>query len=151
MYALQNCHTDTLIVFHVESDADNDLHMQYRWDTCSPRDLLAGLSRIAKVPKAPEGLFSEACGLSCRCPRDFTHKLCYCNFYIFFTNAASTLAVRDTGVVVRQLFGKARKRALAVGFVVHQGRTAFEELAAGSMPTLRSKLRSALKAHLAAT
>lgn len=38
-------------------------------------------------------------------------------------------AARDTGVVTRQLFGKARKRVLAVGFVVRQGRTVFEELA----------------------
>ena len=52
-------------------------------------------------------------------------------------------AACDTGVVMRRLFGKARKRVLAVGFVVHQGRTVFEEPVASSMPMLRSRLRSA--------
>ena len=36
---------------------------------------------------------------------------------------------RDTGVVLRQLFQKARERVLAVGFAVHQGRSVFEALA----------------------
>ncbi len=36
---------------------------------------------------------------------------------------------RDTGVVVRQLFGKARRRVLAVGFAVHQGKSVFRTLA----------------------
>lgn len=35
---------------------------------------------------------------------------------------------RDTGVVMRQLFNRARKRVLAVGFAVHQGRDVFAEL-----------------------
>ena len=96
MYVLQNCHADALIVFHVENDVDSNLHMQYRWITFSPRDLLAELSRIAKVLKAPEGLSSGACGLSCRCPGGFTHQVCYCNFYIFFTNAASAFSFAST-------------------------------------------------------
>ena len=37
-------------------------------------------------------------------------------------------AGRETGVVIRQMFKKARKRVLAVGFAVHQGREVFEEL-----------------------
>ena len=36
---------------------------------------------------------------------------------------------RDTGVVTRQLFGNARKRVLAVGFAIHQGRSVFKVLA----------------------
>ena len=40
-----------------------------------------------------------------------------------------TLASRDTGVVVRQLFSRARNRVLAVGFAVHQGRSIFQLLA----------------------
>lgn len=36
---------------------------------------------------------------------------------------------RDTGVVMRQLFGKARRRVLASGFAVHQGKSVFKELA----------------------
>lgn len=36
---------------------------------------------------------------------------------------------RDTGVVMRQLFSKARKRVLASGFAVHQGKSVFKELA----------------------
>ena len=38
-------------------------------------------------------------------------------------------AARDTGVVIRELFNKARERILAVGFAVHQGRTVFQALA----------------------
>ena len=36
---------------------------------------------------------------------------------------------RDTGVVVRQLFAKARERVLVVGFAVHQGKSVFKVLA----------------------
>lgn len=36
---------------------------------------------------------------------------------------------RDTGVVMRQLFGIAQKRVLAVGFAVHQGKAVFKTLA----------------------
>ena len=36
---------------------------------------------------------------------------------------------RDTGVVVRQLFNKARERVLAVGYAVYQGRSVFRDLA----------------------
>ena len=36
---------------------------------------------------------------------------------------------RDTGVVTRQLFHKARERVLAVGFAVHQGKSVFRTLA----------------------
>lgn len=42
-------------------------------------------------------------------------------------DAVST--ARDTGVVMRELFAKARKRVLAVGFAVHQGKSVFEILA----------------------
>ena len=38
-------------------------------------------------------------------------------------------AARDTGVVIRQLFNKARERVLAVGFAIHQGRSVFQTLA----------------------
>ena len=41
----------------------------------------------------------------------------------------STGSARDTGVVTRQLFGRAKARVLAVGFAVHQGRTVFKTLA----------------------
>ena len=41
----------------------------------------------------------------------------------------ATGGARDTGVVMRQLFGKARSRALAVGFAVHQGKSVFKTLA----------------------
>ena len=36
---------------------------------------------------------------------------------------------RDTGVVIRQLFNKAKERVLAVGYAVHQGRSVFRDLA----------------------
>ena len=36
---------------------------------------------------------------------------------------------RDTGVVMRQMFGSARNRVLAVGFAVHQGKEIFRTLA----------------------
>ncbi|MDE2998164.1 MAG: DISARM system phospholipase D-like protein DrmC [Gemmatimonadota bacterium] len=36
---------------------------------------------------------------------------------------------RDTGVVIRQLFNKAKERVLAVGYAVYQGRSVFRELA----------------------
>ncbi len=41
----------------------------------------------------------------------------------------TTGGARDTGVVMRQLFGKARERVLAVGFAVHQGKSVFKTLA----------------------
>ena len=41
----------------------------------------------------------------------------------------ATAAARDTGVVIRQLFNKARERVLAVGFAIHQGRSVFQTLA----------------------
>ena len=41
----------------------------------------------------------------------------------------ATDSARDTGVVMRQLFGKARERVLAVGFAVHQGKAVFKTLA----------------------
>lgn len=40
-----------------------------------------------------------------------------------------TGGARDTGVVVRQLFGKALERVMAVGFAVHQGKSVFKTLA----------------------
>ena len=36
---------------------------------------------------------------------------------------------RDTGVVIRQLFNKAKERVFAVGYAVHQGRSVFRDLA----------------------
>ncbi len=36
---------------------------------------------------------------------------------------------RDTGVVMRQLFARAHRRVLAVGFAVHQGKSVFSTLA----------------------
>ena len=36
---------------------------------------------------------------------------------------------RDTGVVIRQLFNKAKKRVLAVGYAVYQGHSVFRDLA----------------------
>lgn len=36
---------------------------------------------------------------------------------------------RDTGVVTRQLFRRARERVLAVGFAIHQGKSVFKVLA----------------------
>ena len=41
----------------------------------------------------------------------------------------ATGGARDTGVVMRQLFGKARERVLAVGFAVRQGKSVFKTLA----------------------
>ena len=41
----------------------------------------------------------------------------------------ATGGARDTGVVTRQLFGKARNRVLAVGFAIHQGKSVFKVLA----------------------
>ena len=38
-------------------------------------------------------------------------------------------SARDTGVVMREMFAKARERVLAVGFAVHQGKSVFEVLA----------------------
>ena len=38
-------------------------------------------------------------------------------------------AARDTAVVMRQLFARARRRVLAVGFAVHQGKSVFGTLA----------------------
>lgn len=41
----------------------------------------------------------------------------------------ATGGARDTGVVMRQLFAKARRRVLAVGFAVRQGKSVFRTLA----------------------
>ncbi len=41
----------------------------------------------------------------------------------------ATGGARDTGVVMRQLFAKARERVLAVGFAVRQGKAVFKVLA----------------------
>ncbi len=41
----------------------------------------------------------------------------------------ATGGARDTGVVVRQLFARARRRVLAAGFAVHQGKSVFQVLA----------------------
>ena len=41
----------------------------------------------------------------------------------------ATGGARDTGVVMRQLFAKAYKRVVAVGFAVHQGKSVFKILA----------------------
>ncbi len=41
----------------------------------------------------------------------------------------ATGGARDTGVVMRQLFSKARERVLAVGFAVRQGKSVFKTLA----------------------
>lgn len=40
-----------------------------------------------------------------------------------------TTTARDTGVVMRQLFNKARERVLVVGFATHQGKSVFQTLA----------------------
>jgi len=49
---------------------------------------------------------------------------------------------RDTGVVVRDLFGSAKEEVLVVGFAVHQGREVFRRLAERmvEIPTLRVRL-----------
>ena len=47
---------------------------------------------------------------------------------VVVTGPDATTSARDTGVVVRQLFGNARQRVLAVGFTIHQGRSVFEIL-----------------------
>ena len=41
----------------------------------------------------------------------------------------ATVGARDTGVVMRQLFARARERVLAVGFAVRQGKAVFKTLA----------------------
>ena len=41
----------------------------------------------------------------------------------------ATGSARDTGVVMRQLFAKAHRRVVAVGFAVHQGKSVFNTLA----------------------
>ena len=41
----------------------------------------------------------------------------------------ATGGARDTGVVMRQLFNRARSRVMAVGFAVHQGKSVFQVLA----------------------
>ena len=41
----------------------------------------------------------------------------------------ATGGARDTGVVMRQLFARARERALAVGFAIRQGKSVFKTLA----------------------
>ena len=40
-----------------------------------------------------------------------------------------TTTARDTGVVMRQLFSKARERVLVVGFAIRQGKSVFQALA----------------------
>ena len=42
---------------------------------------------------------------------------------------APGVALRDTAVVVRELFAQAQQRVLVVGYAVHQGRTVFRALA----------------------
>ena len=42
---------------------------------------------------------------------------------------APRVALRDTAVVVRELFAQAQQRVLVVGYAVHQGRTVFRALA----------------------
>ncbi|MDE0164742.1 MAG: DISARM system phospholipase D-like protein DrmC [Bryobacterales bacterium] len=41
----------------------------------------------------------------------------------------ATLMARNTSVVIRQMFEKARQRVLAVGFAIHQGKSVFQALA----------------------
>ncbi len=41
----------------------------------------------------------------------------------------TTSTARNTSVVMRQMFEKARKRVLAVGFAIHQGKSVFQALA----------------------
>ena len=48
---------------------------------------------------------------------------------VVVTGPDTTATARDTGVVMRQLFNKARKRVLAVGFAVHRGKSIFQALA----------------------
>ncbi|MCY3629621.1 MAG: DISARM system phospholipase D-like protein DrmC [Bacteroidota bacterium] len=47
---------------------------------------------------------------------------------VVVTGPDATTRTRDTGVVVRQLFRKARQKILAVGFAVHQGKSVFKTL-----------------------
>jgi len=48
---------------------------------------------------------------------------------VVVTGPDATSVTRDTGVVMRQLFDRARERVLAVGFAVHQGKSVFQALA----------------------
>ncbi len=51
------------------------------------------------------------------------------NVEIVVSGPDATGGARDTGVVTRQLFGKAKQRVLAVGFAIHQGKSVFKVLA----------------------
>lgn len=48
---------------------------------------------------------------------------------VVVTGPDATDSVRDTSVVVRQLFSRAEKRVLATGFAIHQGKSVFKALA----------------------
>lgn len=50
-------------------------------------------------------------------------------FEVVVSGPDATSGARDTGVVVRQLFTKVRKRVLVVGFAVRQGNAVFKRLA----------------------
>ncbi|MCY4673800.1 MAG: DISARM system phospholipase D-like protein DrmC [Bacteroidetes bacterium] len=47
---------------------------------------------------------------------------------VVVTGPDVTASARDTGVVVRQLFRKARQRILVIGFAIHQGKSVFKTL-----------------------
>jgi phosphatidylserine/phosphatidylglycerophosphate/cardiolipin synthase-like enzyme len=49
---------------------------------------------------------------------------------LVWTGPDDTAGMRDTGVVVRELFSRAERHVLVAGFAVYQGHAIFEELAA---------------------
>ena len=85
----------------------------------------ACLEEIAKQQDRPEGigLVLRAFAAGSAVNRDIADSV-----ELVVSGPDPLAAARDTGVVVRQLFRNARKRVLAVGFAVHQGREIFEEL-----------------------
>ena len=88
--------------------------------------MAACLAEIAQVAKRPNqmALVLRAYAEGSHVGRDTSEAI-----DLVVSGPDPSEAARDTGVVMRQLFKTARKRVLAVGFAVHQGREIFEELA----------------------
>ena len=87
--------------------------------------VVACLEEIAKQQDQPDqiGLVLRAFAAGSAVERDIAGSI-----ELVVSGPDPLAAARDTGVVVRQLFRNARKRVLAVGFAVHQGREVFAEL-----------------------
>ena len=89
----------------------------------SVSDFLNRLSR-QEVPPSQIAMIVRAFAAGMNVPPDVSNLI-----DVVVSGPDVTAAARDTGVVTRQLFHKARESVLAVGFAVHQGAFVFQALA----------------------